>query len=347
MRFDYPVTRTIDVSNQDELREALLAHDRVRLAGSGSAQLRIPVPEQDVTLISLTGMNRILRLEADDLTCTVEPGVRREDLDRALDEIGVYLPCSGSGTIGGIFASDEAGSMGPGQPEPRSLLLGFSGCLSDGTTFRSGSRVVKNVAGFDLSKLFVGSRGRLFAVTTMHLKLKRPPRSTLDFYCPSLELNAALGLLSRLRGMATGPALLCLEMTVDGFAVGGTLQGHRAVLERSSEELGLAPGSAPTRERRNEGREVLRGQVPFRRLGTLIEAIPRDAAFTMTGQRFALESTPAVVDEVLTGLPQLGGWGEIVEGAGRRRGRRTPEDPASDRLCARLKDALDPRGALL
>ena len=347
MKLDFPVTRTIEVSNQDDLREAIVSHDHIRLAGSGSTQLRIPAPREGVTMISLSGMNRILRLEADDLTCSVEPGVRREDLDSALDENGLCLPCAGEGTIGGIFASDEMGPVGPGQPEPRALLLGFSGCLSDGTRFRSGSRVVKNVAGLDLSKLFVGSRGRLFAVTAMHLKVRRQPRATLDFHRPSLELDAALDLLSRLRNTTTVPAVLQLEMTSDGFAISGKLTGHGAVLQQCSRSLGLTPGSGPTTAGRDDAHETLRGQVPCGKLASLIEGIPPRTAFTLVGHRFALESTPEAVDGLLARLPLLGGWGEIVGGSATRRGRTTPNDTASEQLCTKLKEALDPRGALL
>ncbi|MHC4899502.1 MAG: FAD-binding oxidoreductase, partial [Planctomycetota bacterium] len=172
MRLDFETSGTLQVRSDAELRDALVSGGAVRLAGSGSQQLLVPAPATKVRVISLQSMDRILRLESDDLTCTVEAGVRREALDAALQKRRLQLPCAGGGTIGGLFAADVHGPLGPGMHSPRSLLLGFEGMLAEGLAFKAGARVVKSVAGFDLQKLFVGSQGRLFAVTRLHLKLR-------------------------------------------------------------------------------------------------------------------------------------------------------------------------------
>ena len=96
--------KRVEVTTVDELREAFATYPRVRLVGGGSAEDRLPPPSPrqagELTRISLAGMNRILRLEADDLTCSVEAGVTRDTLDAALAECGGCLPCAGRGPVG-------------------------------------------------------------------------------------------------------------------------------------------------------------------------------------------------------------------------------------------------------
>ena len=177
---DFEVSSTVQVGNDAELREALAGGGPVRLAGTGSQQQLVPAPAAKVRMVGVGSMNRILRLEVDDLTCTVEAGVRRDALDAALAENRLQLPCAGGGSVGGLFAADPHGPLGPGMHSPRSLLLGFEGMLAEGLSFKAGARVVKSVAGFDLQKLFVGSQGRLFAVTRLHLKLRPAPRHQVE-----------------------------------------------------------------------------------------------------------------------------------------------------------------------
>ncbi|MHC4516519.1 MAG: FAD-binding protein [Planctomycetota bacterium] len=121
MRLDFETSGTLQGRSDAELRDALVSGGAVRLAGSGSQQLLVPAPATKVRVISLQSMDRILRLESDDLTCTVEAGVRREALDAALQKRRLQLPCAGGGTIGGLFAADVHGPLGPGMHSPRSL----------------------------------------------------------------------------------------------------------------------------------------------------------------------------------------------------------------------------------
>ena len=353
MKLDFPVRETVIVDSETELFDAMQAHDRIRLAGSGGSQAFVPAPEEPVTVVSLAGMNRILRLEADDLTCSVEPGVRREDLDHAMAGHGLHLPCGGSGTIGGIFAADSVGSLAPGRPEPRNLLLGISAVLSEGLRFRSGARVVKNVAGFDLQKVFVGSRGRLFAVTALHLKLRPLPRNTFHFALEDLPRDAAVETTRRLRHLSEPPLVLVLNTHGGGrdwapSSVCGTLGGHPRHVSKLARELELTAGPEPDLEMPapDDGVELVQGQIPSRRLAELIEQLPDGAPFRLCGQRFTVSLASDAADRLLDRLSTLGGSGEILVGPATRRGRKTPADAAVERLTELLKASLDARGAL-
>lgn len=353
MKLDFPVLETVTVDSEAELLDAMQAHDRIRLAGSGGSQAFLPAPPEPVTVVSLAGMNRILRLEADDLTCSVEPGVRRADLDHAMAECGLHLPCGGNGTIGGMFAADSVGSLAPGRPEPRNLLLGMSAVLSEGLSFRSGARVVKNVAGFDLQKVFVGSRGRLFAVTALHLKLRPLPRDTFHFALEDLSRDAALATTRKLRHLSLPPLVLVLD-THGGSgdpapsAVCGTLGGHPKHVAKLARELELTAGPAPDIELLvpDDSGELVQGQIPFRRLKELLEQLPDGAPFRLCGQRFTVSLSGDAADRLLDRLATLGGSGEIVVGSATRRGCKTPADPAVERLTDQLKASLDVRSAL-
>ncbi|MCA8950599.1 MAG: FAD-binding oxidoreductase [Planctomycetes bacterium] len=345
------MTVTVRPDSETELAAAL--HDTagpVRLLGGGSRQQRLPDPGA-ATRIELAGLDRIERLDAGDQTCTVGPGVRREELDAALAPHELCLPCAGTGTIGGLFASDPIGAVTTGGPQPRSLLLGIDAVLRDGTEFRSGARVTKSVAGFDLHKLFVGSQGRLFAVTRLHLRLKPRPRVSRWFATAATTPAEALALLQRLRGEAVPPAALHLVRDRNGARVVGRVDGRAGIVERTFAAHGLADAAPFERlqlEPPADG-EVLAGSLRPSQTVQLLDLAPPDAEFVLHGGgRFELALGGATeTDALLTRLPELPAHACIVRGRPDRRGRGTALDPGQSRLAATLTRALDPDGTLV
>lgn len=351
MNFDYPVSKVIDVRSEDDLCEVFSQHKSIRLVGRGSSQAALKAPDKDVNAVSTAKMDQILRLEADDLTCSVEPGVRREDLDAALAEHGLWLPCGGSGTIGGIFAGDREGPLAPMQPEPRSLLLGLSAVLTDGTRFKSGARVVKNVAGFDLQKLFVGSRGRLFAVTALHLKLRPKPPASVCFEQAQLALPAAMELLLAMRRTQTPPQALSLVRAGSTYTLTGTIDGDPRYLETWIKKFALSaceptPPADASPHLPVAGLETVQGSVMLKAIPALIDLLPEQAAFGLRGTRFWTHLPVPAADTLLADLPSIGGSGEIVAGEPQRRGLTSVADPMVTRLETEIANSLDPSGVL-
>jgi glycolate oxidase FAD binding subunit len=167
------------------LREASRAGLTVRAVG-GRTKLGWgrPVPPPDVEL-STKGLSAIVEHNAPDLTAVVEAGVRLADLQRALADAGQMLaldPPLGPGaaaTVGGVVATGESGPLRHRYGAPRDLVLGMTVALADGTVARSGGKVIKNVAGYDLPKLFAGSFGTLGVICRVALRLHpRPPAHT-------------------------------------------------------------------------------------------------------------------------------------------------------------------------
>ncbi len=347
MNCDFATVGVERIGSAGQLAERLRdAPGPVRLAGSGSTQNRLPAPQAAAQILSLAPMARLLRFDAGDLTCTAEPGLMRSELDAALAPHRLELACRGEGTLGGIFARG-APPLAPGAPSPRSLLLGLHGVLSDGTQFKAGARVVKNVAGYDLTKLFTGSRGRLFGATALHLKLRVQPRARIAFACDGLDRMAALAQFSALRRAAEPPAALALSVGGAAASVHGLLEGRpehvreRLVhcgTETELRSFELAPAA---------GEELLRGCIRPSRLPALLERLPQDARMLVTGSgAFEVALRPHAIDALLAQLPELEAAGELAMAPVSRRGRATPEDPGAQRLTAALRAQLDPRGIL-
>ena len=149
---------------------ATLAEAAELLAGSSSVSIE---REGGEVVLSTARLNQILEHEPGDLTAIVEAGVRLSDLQAALAPFGQALALDppGDPTVGACLAGDLSGPRHHRYGGMRDLVIGVTIVLSDGTIANSGGRVVKNVAGYDLGKLFSGSRGRLGLIARLALRL--------------------------------------------------------------------------------------------------------------------------------------------------------------------------------
>ncbi len=124
----------------------------------------LPPSRYDIAL-DLSRMNRVLAYDPQDLTLGVEPGVRIEDLLRALAEKKQFLPLavpfSDRATVGGIVAANSSSPLRHAYGGVRDFCLGMEFVTGEGVQAKSGGRVVKNVTGYDLHKLLIGSLGTL------------------------------------------------------------------------------------------------------------------------------------------------------------------------------------------
>ncbi|MEY3162433.1 MAG: hypothetical protein RIT25_2427 [Planctomycetota bacterium] len=323
---------------------------RVHLQGSGSRRGFHP-QANEATRISLRGMDRIVHFEPGDLTCSVQAGLPMAALRAELQPHAIELAClDGEGTVGGLFASDPWGAWTPGGATPRSLLLGMDALLADGTQFRSGSRVVKSVAGFDLHKLFVGSAGSLMAATVLHLRLHPAPRARIGFEVRDLTLQEAVSRFHALRHLATRPEAIVLEGTANGAQrVHGRFGGRPASILRALAEAALTE-SDPTFVPQHldpRGDELLTGMIRASRLQALLQALPAGSRWTVRGgMRFELAIPPADALAALERVAAHGGHARIHSADTGRDGRSTPTDPGAALVTERLRKQLDP-GAIL
>ena len=150
----------------------------MRRAGAEGMRVSIDRPGGDV-VVSMTRLNQVLEHEAGDLTCTVEAGVRLSDLNARLAGHGQMLALDppGDPTIGACLAANLSGPRRHRYGTARDLVLGATVVLGNGTIASSGGKVVKNVAGYDLGKLFIGSEGRLGLIARASLRLYPRPEA--------------------------------------------------------------------------------------------------------------------------------------------------------------------------
>jgi glycolate oxidase FAD binding subunit len=128
------------------------------------------------------GLDRILEHNVGDFTAVLEAGVPFAEAQAAFAEHGQRLawdpPDPGGATIGGIVATADSGPLRHRYGGVRDLVVGTSVVLSDGTVAKSGGKVIKNVAGYDLAKLFAGSFGTLGLIATVSVRLHPLPAKT-------------------------------------------------------------------------------------------------------------------------------------------------------------------------
>src|SRR5262249_40201100 len=130
-------------------------------------------------VLGLKHLDRILEHEPGDLTATVETGITLGSLQAALGKRGQWLsldpPDPDRATLGGILASDASGPRRHLYGTCRHLLIGLTLVMADGSIVRGGGKVVKNVAGYDLPKLFIGSFGTLGILVEATVRLRPRP----------------------------------------------------------------------------------------------------------------------------------------------------------------------------
>jgi len=133
-------------------------------------------------VVSTERLNRVIEHAVGDLTVTVEAGVKFADLQEILLKTGQFLPLEPAypqeATIGGIIATADSGSWRQRYGGVRDMLLGISFIRCDGQIAKAGGRVVKNVAGYDLMKLFTGSYGTLGMITQATLRVYPLPETS-------------------------------------------------------------------------------------------------------------------------------------------------------------------------
>jgi glycolate oxidase FAD binding subunit len=187
------------LSSVSELESVHAAAAAIREAAGAGRSVSIERNGGDVVL-STSRLGQILEHEAGDLTCTVEAGIRLSALNEALAPHGQMLALDppGDPTVGACLAANLSGPRRHRYGTMRDLVIGATVVLGDGTVASSGGKVVKNVAGYDLAKLFCGSEGRLGLIARVSLRLHPRPTASATVIALPEPANAQAVLRSAL-----------------------------------------------------------------------------------------------------------------------------------------------------
>ena len=233
-----------------------LAHDegwRVRVEGHGSW---VPGDAPADLVLCTRGLDRIPSVSASDLIASVEAGVPMDAFARRLAEDGMWLAIDPPGrperTVGSVVATATAGPLRAGFGPVRDQILGCTVVTGDGRIVKPGGRVVKNVAGYDLTKLQVGGFGGFGVLTEIHVRLRAVPRRDVSLLTRGSRDSLTLAGRDLL---ATGVNLAALELLSPTVAAEpdwvlaaralGTDAGVHADLDRIAAVTGLVWATVP------------------------------------------------------------------------------------------------------
>ena len=239
----------------------------------GGTKIAVGAPPKRLGMVlGLNRLNRVLEHEPGDLTATAQAGITLEALETQLAARGQWLsldPAFGEqATLGGILASNASGPRRHLYGTARDLLIGVTVVAADGSVVKGGGKVVKNVAGYDLPKLYIGSFGTLGIIVEATLKLRPlPDDDRLVVTCferwkdcgQAVKLVLASDLIPSAVDLLDGEALRGLGLA-NGASAGGALllgfDGMREQVEWQCEEAKrLLSGAGTVAQRVLEARQ--------------------------------------------------------------------------------------------
>ncbi len=194
----------VRVSSAQQIAEILRLARRERIPvtprGAGYGLSGGAVPVLGGIVLSTEKMNRILEIDRENLMITVEPGVITGDIHRAVEAEGLFYPPDpaslDSCTIGGNIAECAGGPRAVKYGVTRHYVCGLEAVLPSGEIITCGGKLVKNVTGYDLLQLLIGSEGTLAVVTKITLRLLPLPRVQVDLLAPFDDFQAAADTVS-------------------------------------------------------------------------------------------------------------------------------------------------------
>lgn len=314
------------------LADAARAGEAVVPWGGGVRQsLGAPLARYDVAL-DLRALDAVVEYEPADLTITVQAGMTLARLAALLAEHGQAValesPFPDRATVGGTLAAGLAGPLSHSLGGPRERLIGLRVALADGSLIRGGGRVVKNVAGYDLPRLFVGSLGTLGVITEASFKLIPLPPVPASVVVHADSAVAAARLAANIVALDLPFRSIEAGTTSDGAVVAVDCSGRPRVVARLRAEVAGPAGGAPV--------DVLEGDT--------------HAAFWRAWQEAGLQDGATVVRMVVPPGRTL----DLVEAAGTPlharpgtgvvRALLEPGTPAAD--AARLREVARRLGGL-
>jgi len=206
-----------------------------------------PPARYDLALVT-ERLARVRDYTPADMTVTVEAGTTVAEIDALLACEGQWLPIEPplpeATTVGGLLAADLAGPLAASQGRARDFVIGVEVATAAGVLARAGGRVVKNVAGYDLMKLVIGSLGTLAVVTEVTFKVRPRPETRRALVFRAHDVAAALGVAAAVAAAETGALAVVAGADADGARVLVRLGGVAADVAAAAARLVAIAGGA-------------------------------------------------------------------------------------------------------
>ena len=357
---------------REAVREASTAGASLRIAGNGT-WLEAGRPVSGARLLPLSGLAGIVDYEPGDFTLTARAGTTLTELAAATLPHRQFLALDpfgdGSGTLGATVATAASGPLSHAFGSPRDNVIGLEVVTGDGSVVRCGGRVVKNVAGFDLTRLFTGSWGTLGVITEVSVRLRALPAAD-ETYAVTVDdrYDRLSTLLSALREASIAP--LSIELLSPALARQLALPEAATLLARlggNATSVGaqraVLSGLGDVRQAPPTVWSALRAAEPRQAIVARLSSLPSRVAAVWTAAR---EATAGVAGALLTASAGRGIVRCILPADARDAARRIaridasvvferlPADlwnelapsPVSDRLSRSLKQRFDPANVL-
>ena len=214
----YPIVAPASVQELIELVRQTRSTNQALYPFGGKTMLDLGlIPSKPGTAVDMRSLNRIIDYPSRDMTITIQAGITIQRLKEILlaekQRLAVDVPFAEQATVGGAVAANASGPRRFGLGTLRDYIIGISLVNDEGFEVKAGGRVVKNVAGYDLMKLYTGALGTLGIVTQLTLKLKPLPESSRLLVLPVAFDNAS-AILEPLFASQTRP--VCIDLLDPG-----------------------------------------------------------------------------------------------------------------------------------
>lgn len=306
-----PATWVIPQNANEVAAIVRVANERrasIAVAGGFTKQSMGGVPAQIDILLRTDRLNRVLHYDPGDLTIGVESGCRIGDVVSRVGQDSLLLPLdvprSQQASIGGVLASAAFGPLKHNFGGVRDYCIGISFVTGDGKIAKAGGRVVKNVAGYDVMKLMIGSQGTLGVIIAANFKLFAAPKQTRTFIAEFEDYSSAIKYRDTVRTSPLTP--LCFELispranayfdgiTNERYSIVVRASGSDTVLARYRKELG---GSV---SHELAGVEETRFWQSVQDFGETVQKRHQNAMV------FVLHLAPATLEQVMVSAEQCG-----------------------------------------